>query len=324
MKPHLAVQARARLQQIRQHLGVAGVRREEERIRVEQRLALRLTGVGAVRQQQAHGGRRLEVLRRHHQRRVLRLRSRVHVRAAIDQDLHLFRVRRRHHERRRAAGLRRRVRIESAVEQPLHIGRRSKQDRLGPRFDILRSDAGQRLGHDRFARAEGAREGHDGPRPALRGQKLIVSVRQAALEVRRAERRRRIESRRHVPGTVGRLRLQQVVDAAPPVAVRDGDTACVVQRDKRLRRRIRIARAAVERTPAAVGFLRGGERARKLLERTPIGARPLQPEQLDTSALPCRPDDATGAIDARARRASRLRSSASDGCKAEWPGRPGR
>ena len=172
------------------------------------------------------------------------------------QQLHLLRIRRRHHQRGRPAGLRRAVWIEAAVEQLLHVAAGTKQHRLGPRLDILRRDARQRLRDNGLARPERVRERHHRPRAALRRQKLIVAVRQAALEVRRAERRRRIEPRRRVPRAVGRLRLQQPVDAALPVRVGDGDAAAVMQRDKRLRRRVRIAHAAVERSPAAVGFLR--------------------------------------------------------------------
>src|SRR6202035_820765 len=98
-----------------------------------------------------------------------------------------------------------------------------------------------------------------------------VTVGMTGLEIRRAYRSRRMQTRRHVPRTVRRLRLKQVTSAAPPGRNRRGNIR--LKRPKRFSSGIGVTGTAVERGPTAIGLLSGLQLSCPLVQQRRILSR---------------------------------------------------
>src|SRR5207249_220408 len=89
-----------------------------------------------------------------------------------------------------------------------------------------------------------------------------------------------IQPSRRVPRAVGRLRLQQPLDAALPVRVGDRDAPSLMERYERLSRRVGVADATIERRPTAVRLLCVEQLTGEFLQRVATHAAPFETEQL--------------------------------------------
>jgi len=89
-----------------------------------------------------------------------------------------------------------------------------------------------------------------------------------------------MEPRRDVPGGVGSLCVEQILNAAPPSRIGNGYAAGFMQDGESLTRRVRIAGAAIESVPAAIPLLPCRQLVRQPFEQHTIRARPEQSIQL--------------------------------------------
>jgi hypothetical protein len=66
-----------------------------------------------------------------------------------------------------------------------------------------------------------------------------------------------------VPGAILGLRVEQVLNAAPPARIRDGHLASLMQDGEDLPRRVCIAGTAIQSIPAAIRLLLRGQPVRQ-------------------------------------------------------------